>query len=88
MGCIYTAQGFEFDYVGVIIGDDLVYDKATNSLKADIKATKDPTLRQSPATFEKHAKNIYRTLLSRGMRGCSVYFTNKETEAFFRNRIE
>ncbi len=88
VGCIYTAQGFEFDYIGVIIGNDLAYDAVTNSLKADLTATKDPTLKKSPATFETHVKNIYRTLLSRGIRGCYVYFTNEATERFFRSRID
>jgi DUF2075 family protein len=88
IGCIYTAQGFEFDYIGVIVGNDLVYDPISDSLKADITATKDPMLRQGQMNFETHVKNIYRTLLSRGMMGCYVYFTNKATEEFFRNRIE
>jgi DUF2075 family protein len=88
VGCIYTAQGFEFDYVGVIIGDDLCYSESTDKLVAEISATKDPTLKKGKANFEHHVKNIYRTLLSRGMKGCYVYFTNKDTERFFRSRIE
>jgi DUF2075 family protein len=87
VGCIYTAQGFEFDYVGVIIGSDLIYDKKTDSLKADITATRDPRLRRGRENFESHVKNIYRTLMSRGMKGCYVYFVDKETEAFFKYRI-
>jgi len=39
VGCIYTAQGFEFDYIGVIIGNDLCVDKTTGKLSADITAT-------------------------------------------------
>ena len=88
VGCIYTAQGFEYEYIGVIIGDDLIYDPETDSLKADISATYDPTLKKGKATFESHVKNIYRTLMSRGMQGCYVYFTNKATELYFRSRIE
>lgn len=88
VGCIYTAQGFEFDYIGVIIGDDLIYDFQTDSLKTDITATQDPTLKKNKANFDLHVKNIYRTLLTRGMKGCYVYFTNKETERFFKSRIE
>ena len=88
VGCIYTAQGFEFDYVGVIIGNDLSVDKSTGKIVADISATKDPMLRRSPENFEKHVKNIYRTLLTRGMKGCYVYFTDKETEKYFRGRME
>jgi uncharacterized protein len=88
VGCIYTAQGFEFDYVGVIIGNDLCYDESSDRLAADITATQDPTLRKGKERFEHHVKNIYRTLLSRGMKGCYVYFTDKKTEQFFKSRME
>jgi hypothetical protein len=88
VGCIYTAQGFEFDYVGVIVGNDLCYDESSERLAADITATQDPTLRKGKESFEHHVKNIYRTLLSRGMKGCYVYFTDKKTEQFFKKRIE
>jgi uncharacterized protein len=83
-----TAQGFEFDYIGVIVGKDLVYDPACHALRANISATCDPKLRQHPENFETHVKNIYRTLLTRGMKGCYVYFDDKATEGFFRSRIE
>lgn len=88
VGCIYTAQGFEFDYIGVIIGNDLCVDKTTGMLGADITANKDPMLKRSAENFERHVKNIYRTLLTRGMKGCYVYFTDKETEQYFRERME
>ena len=88
IGCIYTAQGFEFDYIGVIIGDDLIYNKNYNTLAGNINATHDPTLKKNPSTFDTHVKNIYRTLLSRGMLGCYVYFTNKDTEKYFKSRME
>lgn len=88
VGCIYTAQGFEFDYIGVIIGNDLCVDKLSMKISADLAATKDPMLRRNAENFEKHVKNIYRTLLTRGMKGCYVYFTDKETEEYFRGRME
>lgn len=88
VGCIYTAQGFEFDYIGVIIGPDLKYNKETDLLSGDMSATKDPTLRKDPSNFETYMKNVYRVLLTRGMRGCYVYFTEKETEEYFRGRME
>ncbi len=88
VGCIYTAQGFEFDYIGVIVGDDLIYNPEKSKLEADIKATSDPMLKRNKENFEKHVKNIYRVLMSRGMKGCYVYFTNKETEKYFKSRLE
>jgi len=88
VGCIYTAQGFEFDYIGVVIGPDLKYNKEKDSLFGDMLQTKDPTLRRDPSNFETYMKNIYRVLLTRGMQGCYVYFTDKETEKYFRERME
>jgi DUF2075 family protein len=88
VGCIYTAQGFEFEYVGVIIGNDLIYNPLINKLNTDISATQDPTLKRGKETFDLHVRNIYRTLLSRGMIGCYVYFVDKETENYFKSRIE
>ncbi|MEK7635358.1 MAG: DNA/RNA helicase domain-containing protein [Patescibacteria group bacterium] len=88
VGCIYTAQGFEFDYIGVIVGDDLIYNPKTNRLEGNILATADPMLKRNRENFEKHVKNIYRVLMTRGMKGCYVYFVDKETEKFFKSRIE
>jgi uncharacterized protein len=87
VGCIYTAQGFEFDYVGVIVGDDLIYDAKNDKLIADKSATEDPTLKKSKEKFEEHVKNIYRVLMTRGMKGCYVYFTDKGTEKYFCDRL-
>ncbi|MCF8226022.1 MAG: DUF2075 domain-containing protein [Bacteroidales bacterium] len=87
VGCIYTAQGFEFDYIGVIIGPDLVYDSSSDRLKADITATRDPVLKRNSEHFEEYVKNIYRVLMSRGMKGCYVYFADKEVEAYFQGRM-
>jgi hypothetical protein len=88
IGCIYTAQGFEFDYIGVIVGPDLKYDAKKNKLVADMSATYDRTLRHNPEAFETYVRNIYRVLMTRGMKGCYVYFCDKEVEAYFRKHID
>jgi len=88
VGCIYTAQGFEFDYIGVIIGPDLKYDMEKDCLVGDISATKDPTLKRDQKNFETYMKNIYMVLLTRGMVGCYVYFTEKETKEYFMRFLE
>jgi DUF2075 family protein len=88
VGCIYTAQGFEFDYVGVIVGTDLVFDPRTAEWKGDPSASADPVVRRSRADFLRNVKNTYRVLLSRGMKGCYVTFLDKATETFFRSRME
>jgi uncharacterized protein len=51
-------------------------------------ATKDPTLRKAPSNFEMYKKNVYRVLLTRGMKGCYVHFNDKHTEEYFRERIQ
>lgn len=87
IGCIYTAQGFEFDYVGVIFGKDLKYDPKRGTWVGVTSESCDSVVRRS-GDFLKNVKNTYRVLLSRGMKGCYVYFMDKDTENFFRSRLE
>jgi DUF2075 family protein len=88
VGCIYTAQGFEFDYVGVIFGKDLVYDLDNHTWKGQTQYSADPVVSKTREQFTGFAKNSYRVLLSRGMKGCYVYFQDKDTERFVRSRME
>jgi uncharacterized protein len=91
-GCIHTSQGLEFDYVGVIVGNDLRFDPVGLEYYVDWKSYKDSTgkksLKNKPEELVKLVKNIYKVLMSRGMKGCYVYFTDKETEHYFRSRLE
>jgi len=88
VGCIYTVQGFEFEYVGVIVAKDLVYDQTKKEWAVNRKETSDPKLRGiKDEEFLKYAKSVYRVLLTRGMKGCYVYFMDKGTEEFFKSRI-
>ena len=88
IGSIYTIQGFEFEYVGVIFGPDLVYDPVEKRWIGNPKASADPQLKKKGIDFTKYVKNIYRVLLTRGMLGCYVYFMDKNTEDFFKSRIQ
>ena len=88
VGCIYTAQGFEVDYIGVIWGKDLAYDFDGQTWIGDKQESRDRTVKQSKADFLRLVKNTYRVLLSRGMKGCYVCFLDKDTERFVRSRIE
>lgn len=87
IGCIYTAQGFEFDYVGVIFGKDLKYDFETNEWHGSPKHSFDPAIKSNKDKFLDLVKNTYRVLLTRGQKGCYVYFLDKDTENYFRSRI-
>lgn len=88
IGCVYTAQGFEFDYVGVIFGPDLVYVPEAGDWKGDKTKSHDQVVKRSGDRFTQMVKNTYRVLLSRGMKGCYVHFVDKNTENFFRSRME
>ena len=98
-GCIHTTQGLEFDYVGVIIGDDLrfrdghVVTDYTKRAKTDqsVKGLK-KLYQESPKEAEKRAdeiiKNTYRTLMTRGMKGCYVYCTDTGMADYMRRRLK
>ncbi|HEY8993632.1 MAG TPA: DNA/RNA helicase domain-containing protein [Lacunisphaera sp.] len=96
VGCIHTCQGLELDYVGVILGPDLVVRNGlvqTNGsqrskMDASIKGYK-KLLQTDPETAKYRAdeiiKNTYRTLMTRGMRGCFVYSVDSETNAYLKS---
>ncbi len=88
IGCVYTAQGFEFDYVGVIFGKDLVYNLDEQMWKAYPENSADTVVKRSKDRFIDLVKNTYRVLLSRGIKGCYVYFMDKDTERYFKSRME
>ncbi|MFJ2812098.1 DNA/RNA helicase domain-containing protein [Streptomyces sp. NPDC087294] len=79
VGCVYTAQGFEYDWSGVIIGPDLVW--RGDRWIADRTASKDPVFKKSTpeADVARLIRNTYKVLLTRGMVGTVVYSTDAET---------
>lgn len=86
VGCIYTAQGFEYDYSGVIIGPDLVW--RTDRWVARREYSRDNQVRKAdPEQFDLAIRNTYKVLLTRGMRGSSLYSTDPETQNFLRELI-
>ena len=70
VGCVYTAQGFEFDYVGVIFGPDLRYNWDQQDWTGDPTQSQDGIVKRGGDRFAELVKNTYRVLLSRGMKGC------------------
>lgn len=93
VGCIHTCQGLEVDYIGVIIGDDLVVRNGKVVTKPEERARTDQSIkgwkkmsRDDPdgtaARVDLLIKNTYRTLMSRGMKGCYVYCTDEETAEY------
>lgn len=99
VGCIHTSQGLEFDYVGVIIGDDMRFEN--NKIVTDYtkRAKTDQSLKGIKKLYEtdpefalKEAdeiiKNTYRTLMTRGMKGCYVYCTDSKLANYLRECLK
>ncbi len=99
VGCIHTCQGLEVDYIGVIVGPDLIvrnnevitqplerasYDKSVHGWKKRMKEKPHETKKM----LDDIIKNTYRTLMTRGQKGCYVYFVDQETRQYFEARLK
>ncbi|MFC1575657.1 DNA/RNA helicase domain-containing protein, partial [Gemmatimonadota bacterium] len=95
VGCIHTCQGLELEYVGVIIGPDLVVRDGEVRIDAGERSSQDrsvhgykPMLKTDPerarAMADRIVKNTYRTLMTRGQKGCFVYCVDAETNEYFK----
>ena len=99
VGCIHTCQGLEFDYVGVIIGDDIRYENGQIVTDYKKRASTDQSLKginkianeygQDVANkiADRIIKNTYRTLMTRGMKGCYVYCVDKNLQNYLKSKI-
>ncbi|MCK9536788.1 MAG: DUF2075 domain-containing protein [Bacilli bacterium] len=90
VGCIHTSQGLEFDYVGVIIGKDLRYEKGKVITDRTKRAKTDQSLRglgNNEKLADKIIRNTYKTLLSRGLKGCFVYCEDKELSQLLKSKF-
>lgn len=98
IGCIHTCQGLELDYVGVIIGPDLIYrdgelvtnplaraktDTSLKGFKKEFKENPDSASRKADEII----RNTYRTLMSRGMKGCYIWCSDQQTAEYFRQQL-
>ena len=96
IGCIHTCQGLEVDYMGVIIGPDLVIRNGEVVTNPMARAGADKTVHgkkellksaEGRALLDLVIKNTYRTLMTRAMKGCYVYCTDQETADYLRHRM-
>jgi uncharacterized protein len=95
VGCIHTCQGLELDYVGVIIGPDLSVENDHVVTDPKKRARADKSLQglkklppaEATSEADRIIKNTYRTLMTRGMRGCYVYCVDPELATYLRARI-
>lgn len=98
IGCIHTCQGLEVDYIGVILGADLIVRNGEIIADAGKRAPHDKSvagykqlLKNNPAEARKRGaeivKNTYRTLMTRGQRGCFIWSEDEETREYFKNAM-
>ena len=92
VGCIHTSQGLEFDYAGVIIGDDMRYDSTSGRIITDKQAIskddKSSGIRscKNESIVRKLILNTYKTLLTRGQKGCYVYCEDKSLAEYIKKK--
>ncbi len=92
VGCIHTTQGLEFDYCGIIVGQDLRYEngkvitdqtkEAVSDRSSGIRLCKDKEL------ADRLIRNTYKTLMSRGQKGCYIYCENKPLLEYISNMLK
>lgn len=99
IGCIHTSQGLEFDYAGVIIGDDMRYENGHIVTDFTKRAKTDQSLKGIKKLYKENSqlamkeadeiiKNTYRTLMTRGMKGCYVYCTDKKLAEYLKECLK
>jgi DUF2075 family protein len=81
VGCIFSIQGFEIDYIGVILGPDIQYDSASDCLIGQV-GNNVAVQSNDSIEYTRYIRNAYRVLMSRGKKGCFVYCCNPEVAAF------
>lgn len=94
VGCIHTCQGLEVDYIGVIVGNDIIVRNGKVMVDPSKRASSDMSVRGYKKLLQENRphikdtltaiiKNTYRTLMTRGMKGCYIYCVDPETQAYF-----
>ena len=93
VGCIHSTQGLEFEYVGIIIGNDLQFkdgkvitDYTERYLKRD-KTISNVRTDADRALADRIIRNTYKTLLSRGQKGCFIYCQNRDLSGYISDRL-
>ena len=97
-GCVHSVQGLEFDYVGVIIGEDLYFKDEEVFTNFQKHASSDPSFKGIKKMYKENEimareisdtiiKNTYRVLLTRGIKGCYIYCVDKKLNDYIKKQI-
>ena len=84
IGCIHTTQGYDLNYVGVIFGEEINYDKDTNQITIDPSKHFDSNVQRGTSLDElkRFLINSYKVMMSRGIKGCYIYACNPELKEY------
>jgi uncharacterized protein len=99
VGCIHTCQGLEVDYIGVIVGRDLLYRSGKLVTAVENRSRMDRSVRgyksalrsepqKTAELVDRLIRNTYRTLMTRGLKGCYIHCVDPETQGYFKSRLE
>ena len=90
IGCIHTIQGFDLNYAGVIIGNELKYDKDNNRLYIDRKSYFDTNGKNKTSDEElrRYILNIYSVLCTRGISGTYIYACDDDLREYLKKYIK
>jgi uncharacterized protein len=90
IGCIHTTQGYDLNFAGVIFGEEISFNTATNEIEIDPKKYFDKNgkngIRDSK-DLKAYIINIYKTIMYRGIRGTFIYACNKDLSTYLKQHI-
>ena len=87
IGCIHTTQGYDLNYTGVIFGEEIRFNKATNEIEIDPKKYFDKNGIRDSNDLKAYIINIYKTIMYRGIRGTFIYACDKDLRDYFKQHV-
>jgi len=90
VGCIHTVQGYDLNYINLIIGNDITFNKNTNSIEVVKENYKDKAGKRTisdEGILKKYIQNIYITLMTRGIKGANVFIVDKDFREYFKKAL-
>ena len=90
VGCIHTVQGYDLNYINLIIGNDITFNKNTNSIEVVKENYKDKAGKRTisdEGILKKYIQNIYITLMTRGIKGANIFIVDEDFREYFKKAL-
>lgn len=86
IGCIHTTQGYDLNYVGVVLGNEIDYDPIRNEILIDSNKFYDTNVKKgtTPKELKRYIVNSYKVMMARGIKGCYIYACNKNMNEYLK----